>query len=357
MKILLFIDSLGGGGAQRQLVGLAKMLKERDYDVKVAVYHDLPYYLPLLEASKIPVRLVYGSAAKRICSFYKLTKSYKPDWVISYLESPSLIACIVKLLTRYKLIVSERNTSQIFDRTTHIRFEFFRLADYVVPNAYSQEKFIAINAPYLKHKTLTINNFVDTELFRPGPKYGNRNHIQEIVVAASIWKPKNTLKFIEAIGLLVKKYKRFHVSWYGKVPEHHEYVSECLALIDSMGVSNYISLNDKTQNIREIYQVADLFCLPSFYEGTPNVIGEAMSCGLPIVCSDVCDNSIYVESGENGFLFNPKSSLDMSEKLYQALMLTDMAYQNMCKSSYNKAIKLFSAKKFIDRYLTIIENL
>ena len=43
-RILLFIDSLGAGGAQRQLVGLAVMLKRRGYAVKVVTYYDHPFY-------------------------------------------------------------------------------------------------------------------------------------------------------------------------------------------------------------------------------------------------------------------------------------------------------------------------
>ena len=44
MKILLFIDSLGSGGAQRQIVGLATMLKEKGYGVKMVTYYDIPFY-------------------------------------------------------------------------------------------------------------------------------------------------------------------------------------------------------------------------------------------------------------------------------------------------------------------------
>ena len=44
MRIILFTDCLGAGGAQRQLVGLAVMLKEKGYDVKVATYYDSDFY-------------------------------------------------------------------------------------------------------------------------------------------------------------------------------------------------------------------------------------------------------------------------------------------------------------------------
>ena len=46
MKIVLFIDSLCAGGAQRQLVGLAKLLKEKGVDTEVLTYHKDEFYLP-----------------------------------------------------------------------------------------------------------------------------------------------------------------------------------------------------------------------------------------------------------------------------------------------------------------------
>ena len=60
--------------------------------------------------------------------------------------------------------------------------------------------------------------------------------------------------------------------------------------------------------------------MSSFYEGTPNVICEAMSSGCPI-SSDVCDNARNVKENENGFLFNPRSPEDMAKKLEEALII------------------------------------
>ena len=62
MKILCFIDCLGAGGAQRQLVGLASMLHQRGIDVKVCYYHDIPYYKEYLEERGIEHVLIPSAA-------------------------------------------------------------------------------------------------------------------------------------------------------------------------------------------------------------------------------------------------------------------------------------------------------
>ena len=55
-RILCFIDSLGAGGAQRQLVNLAIGLKKRDYIVSFLVYHVDDFYLPILQENGIEIR-------------------------------------------------------------------------------------------------------------------------------------------------------------------------------------------------------------------------------------------------------------------------------------------------------------
>lgn len=58
-KIVLFTDCLGAGGAQRQLVGLAIMLKAKGYDVTVATYYDIEFYKKHLDDAGVrntPVR-------------------------------------------------------------------------------------------------------------------------------------------------------------------------------------------------------------------------------------------------------------------------------------------------------------
>ena len=52
-RILCFVDSLVAGGAQRQLVGLAVLLQQKGYVVKVITYHNIPFYLPYLNENKV----------------------------------------------------------------------------------------------------------------------------------------------------------------------------------------------------------------------------------------------------------------------------------------------------------------
>lgn len=355
-KIILFTDSLGAGGAQRQLVGLAKLLNDTGEDVTVLTYHKDEFYLPFLQENSIKYILLKATrgALKRIIGVCRYIRKENPDVLIAYQEVPSLIACIAKICTpKIKLIVSERNTTQVIDKKVEIRFFLYRWADTIVPNSYSQERFIKEHYPKLLNKVTTITNFVDIEKFDVSENKEISNK-PVIMVAATIFNSKNTLGLINAVSLINKEERNFVIKWYGYSEHFSTYYNQCLERIKEYGLEDCIQLLPKTQNIKECYQMADYFCLPSFYEGTPNVICEAISCGLPVLCSDVCDNAIYVHEGDNGFLFNPKSPESIANAIKRMLSLDEKQYAEFSKNSRVIAEEKLSEMLFLKKYEDII---
>lgn len=352
-KILCLIDALGPGGAERQMTGLASMLKRKGYEIKIVYFESKDFFVHQLLNNGILVKYIDSSKGKlRLLKDIRWeVKSFSPEIVISYLQSSSIMACLLKLSgLKYKLIVSERNTNTCKSMRDIFRFNLFRVADYVVPNSYSQQTFINDHFPFLKDKIRVIVNFVDTEQFAPVEK--KRKNL--ILVVATIWPSKNTIGFIKALKILKDNGFDFYVKWFGKISDHNDYLHNCETLINELKLQDYIELLDKTQNIAEEYRKADYFCLPSFYEGTPNAICEAMASGLPIICSNVCDNSKYVESGENGFLFDPKDPKDIAIALEKMLTLEDITYQLFKKESRKKAVEDLSMNKFVNAYLDLM---
>lgn len=356
MKLILFIDCLGAGGAQRQFVGLAIMLKERGYNVKVSTYYDIDFYKKQLDDAGVPNELIpeANDTKKRIIAVRKYFKKEHPDWVIAYQETPSLVACATKVLgCEFKLIVSERNTTQGVGMNEHVRFFLYRWADWIVPNSYSQERFLKHKYPWMEKKLQTITNFVDLEHFSFVER--TRRDIPEIVVVATIWESKNTLGFIEAVKILLLKGLKFHVSWYGKSIQDIDYFNKCYNKIKDYKIDDFIELKEKTPQIKSVYHNADFFCLPSYYEGTPNVICEAISTGLPVACSNVCDNSIYVHEGMNGFLFNPYNTHSIVLALEKLFNIDKNFYDKMSRESRRIADVTLSKEFFFNKYDKLLQ--
>jgi glycosyltransferase involved in cell wall biosynthesis len=358
-KILLFINSLGPGGAERQLAGLACMLKKNGYTIEVLCYDNNLFYKPLLDKEGVKITLLNSKKSKyqKIISAHNKIKAFNPDIVISYLEMASIITCIDKLIFRakYILFVSERNTTTIMNLSEKIRFFLFKIANIIIPNSYSQKDFINKNFPDLSKKTRVISNFVDTEHFN-NDLIRERHNIPKILIAAGICESKNTIGLIEAAKILKEKNIKCIFEWYGVVKPKSEYTQTCEKKVKEYELEEYFKFHEKTTKIKEAYLNADYFCLPSIFEGTPNVIAEAMACKLPIICSNVCDNHLYVTEGKTGFLFNPQKYNDIADAIIKALNLSDNAYKNMCETNRKVAEEKFSPQNFIDKYINIIES-
>ena len=356
-KIILFTDSLGAGGAQRQLCGLALMLKKLEYDVTVITYCRSDFYKGYMDENLVR-NVIVGEgrgAVQRILAIRKFLKAENPDWVIAYQETPSLISSFIKSTgVKFKLIVSERNTTQEIKSKDKVRFFLYRFANAVVPNSYSQESILSSRYAWMRKKLKTITNFVDLNSF--AFNIHTRNDMPLIVTAASIWPPKNILGFIEALRILAQKDVVFKAKWYGYSEANEEYFKLAQAKIEEYGLNQYIELLPKTPNIAEEYRKCDYFCLPSFYEGVPNVIAEAMAIGRPILCSNVCDNPRYVVEGLNGYLFDPYNPEDMADKILKGLSISDHEYSQMCQESRKRAEKMLSMDTFINKYIEIIEG-
>ena len=76
-------------------------------------------------------------------------------------------------------------------------------------------------------------------------------------------------------------------------------------LINKLGLEKQVHLLGYRNDVAEIYKVSNIFIFPSKREGLPVSLMEAMSCGLPVICSNVRGNRDLVQSKKNGFLLYP----------------------------------------------------
>ena len=354
MKILCMIENLGQGGAERQLIGLAILLAKEGNEVRIIIYDEDFFYLPLLKGTGVVCEYIDKAKNKimRIPRILRYVAKYKPDLIISFLANPSIIACVAKILVGgFRLIVSERNTNQSISFKDKIRFHLFKYADRIVPNSHSQKEFIKSHYPKLSDKVVTITNFVDTDYFCPNNEK-QVNDVLKMVCVGRISQQKNVKLFIRAIKRVVDSGVHLEVDWYGLA--FHPYSDECEDMVNSLHLQEILHFHKETSDVKTVYHQADVMILPSLYEGFPNAICEAMSCGLPVLCSDVCDNGRIVRDGENGILFDPLSVDGMAATIIRFSRLSHEEREMMGKKSRDFAINDFSAKSFFAKYKQLI---
>ncbi len=357
MRILCLIDSLGSGGAQRQLVGLADLLKAKGNVVKVVYYHDVHFFKPFLEERGVESEYLAGITTKfsKFWKVFQLVKVYKPDVLIAYLDGATMLGCLLRIAgLKFRLIVSERSITEFLNWKRRIKFFLYRWSDAIVPNSYAESELIGKFFPVLKNKIHTVTNFVDTDYFSPVQAGKATSPTIRILCVARIGSEKNVMLFMQAVKLVVERGYSVRVDWFGtpsqKTPE---YFKACLTERGRLDMTDIFNFKPASGQIRDEYRKADVFCLPSLYEGFPNVICEAMSCGLPVLCSRVGDNPRLVEEGKNGYLFPPDEVEKIADSIIRFCECSQEKKIEMGQYSRRIAVQRFSGEKFVSQYMEI----
>lgn len=357
-KILCLIDRLSYGGAERQLKGLALLLKQKGYNVEMATYHDFDFSTEDLEANNIPLHRISqkSNPLTKLLAVRRLINKQKYDVVIAYKSGVTMLACLLKLMGgQFRLIVSERNTTQVLTKREKLKFWLYRYADYVVPNSYAQAEFINSHYPPLTNKTVAITNFTVTDYFCPADNATNR--VPVILTTARVAKQKNVMAYLKAVRMLKEKGLEAKFQWFGNVQTgEEEYALKCKETVTALGIADVFEFHPATSHILSVYQQCDIFCLPSLYEGFPNALCEAMSCGKPVLCSRVCDNESIVNEDENGLLFDPKGADDIAEKLMRMVRMPKDQKEQWGRRSRELAVEKLSEESFVNQYITLIEH-
>ena len=220
----------------------------------------------------------------------------------------------------------------------------------MVCNNHSQEEFIRRVCPSLSKKVRTIPNFVDLTGFTPAAGSRDGESPVKIVVTARVCPRKNVTGLILAARELLKIRKDFRIDWYGMTRED-AYFRKCRKMIDKLGLKDLFAIHEAASDVENIYRNSDIFCLPSFYEGTSNSLAEALASGLPAVCSRVGDNTRYVKEGFDGFLFDPHDPRSMSAAIDRAL---DSDLASLGASGRKIAEEHLSIDNFRKSYLELV---
>ncbi len=362
-KVILFIDNLGSGGAQRQVANVAVLLKNAGYEVSVLVYQDIPFYKHILDENNVPVVLkeAKGTVSRMLC-IRKYLKNSGADVVISFLAVPCFVACFSKMgHKKWKLITTERSAK--LSTFTSKKFRFFnmfeRFSDAKVGNSHNSIRMWQKYYPQYNDKYSVIYNhiIVPDEFVNFEHEYLNGGKVR-LAIAASYQELKNPLRVIEAVNMLSDEQKlRLEVNWYGRTEVSSgdtETYDKAVQMIKDYNLDGMVHLNNETSEIYRIMSESDVVGLFSTVEGLPNTICEAMTMGKPVVMSKVSDFDVLVT--DNGYLCDPESVESIKESLVKLIETPKEELERMGKYSKEKAKELFSDEAITKQWIDIIER-
>ena len=317
IRVLLLISNLEYGGAQRQIVELSNNIDRSRFDLHICSLSD---YAPLAN------QLKQGTGFHIIKKHFKFDATVIPrltlllrrlniDIIHSFLFDAEIAARLAGLMAGTRGIIgSERNTNHHFKRRQLLAYNLTRRAvDLIIANSRAGAEF---NSRVLGHDMSMyriIHNGVDTNRFAPRDSSPLREELgilgNEAVVGmfASFKEQKNHPLFFAAAQRVLNKISnvRFllvgdmlHAGLHGS----DVYMSRMNNLVDELGIRDRCLFLGNRDDVEQLYCVCDLTVLPSLFEGTPNALLESMACGIPVVATNISDNSIIVSDNETGYI-------------------------------------------------------
>ena len=357
-RIVFVIDKLESGGAQRQLVMLAAALKDRGYGVEVFVYHRDDFFADDFRKAGVSVSLVtFRNKVHLVHAMRKAIKASGPDMVISYLAGPNALMELIGLFRRrFALLISER-CLEVNGRKRFMRYGLHFLADAVVCNSHSQYHHILETFSRLADRTHIIANGVDLKRFSLAEPSPGRPEKLRILVLARVHPQKNPFTLVEAVEIVRREQPKLEVlvDWYGDPWwQNEDYCFRLKEAIERRGLKGIFCVHPAVKNVEPLYHEADVVCLPSLYEGTSNVIREAMACGIPLLASRTGDNPRLVKEGQNGLLFDASSAKDIADKIICFAKKSCAAKREMGLKGRELIEDMFSSDSVFDNYIELI---
>ena len=226
-----------------------------------------------------------------------------------FAHDPTLIALLVKMLTSipFSFTAHARDLVQIGQQAL---IERIAEASVVVTCSDVNMEYVNEHVPApLRDKIRLIHHGVNLEGFQPVPREHSPDESPLILSVGRLVEKKGFPDLVRACARLKQAGRRFRCVIYGEGPLSDELTQ----LIHSLGLAAEVTLAGacSQQELIPIFQHADVFALTPFVaadgdrDGIPNVLVEAMACGLPVVSTNVAGIPELVRHDENGLLVMP----------------------------------------------------
>ena len=366
LKILLVIDSLGAGGAQRQMSWLAAGLAGRGHAVTLFNYYPaLDHFRPELEGTGVELVDVFKQSrfdTAPLSRLRALLAEQPYDILLSFLNTPNVYSILATLGRRVpKLVVSER---LMFPegrlRTgTWARYQSYRFADAITVNSYHQRDRILEKFPWSAPKLTAIWNGVDLAAYRPVTAAATGNATTRFLAVGSVVPQKNAPVLVRALAEARSRGLDVQVDWAGKTPNKAASLAEYQKtsdLVDELGLKEHWRWLGNCSEMNQLYPRYDALVHPSYLEGLPNAICEALASGLPVIASSIGDHKRLVDRG-NGWVFEHDRHEQLADLMAQFANMPVDERREMGDASRSLAEARLSRQALVDKYEYLLTGL
>ena len=325
--IALFCTSLSGGGAERVLLNLAEGFIASGHMVDLVLIHKEGEYLEQVPDGVNIIDLQAANNIHAMIKFWGYVHKSRPDVVVSTLLPASQAAIIVQkfLKKKHRLFVRVDNTlSREMEDVSwrkYLRVKWlYPLAQHfiTVSNGVADDLESYLNIP--RHKIHTIYNPMQIEAIQMQAKQAISHtwfdaEVPLIITMGRLASQKNMELLIETVAA-IRQQCEVRLMILGK-GEQEDYLC---SLVHRLQLDEVVEFLGFQPNPYAYLAQADLFVLPSLFEGFGNVIVEALACGVPVVSTDCPHGPAEIlEQGKYGILVPPGDRNALGKAILEAL--------------------------------------
>ena len=365
ISVLYLIDSLGPGGAQRQLVTLLRSLDPDAVHPEVAYYHDIPHFEPELAERGVRLHRLGGTGGKdpRVTlSLSSLLRDGRYDILHSYLRTPGAIARVATIGSGVPVVVSERNV-RLDSSGMRLFLErvLSRRAAAMVVNAEATAKEVRHLLPSWSGRVHVVPNGIEwrepTEAERAGARDFRMRHLgsSDVLLGAvgRVEEQKGPDVLVRALGELpAAVLERLKVVWVG--PRVDGRLAESVErAAGASGLTDRFALLPETDDTRSVYLGVDCLILPSRWEGLPNVVMESLAHGTPVIATDVGDTAKLFPDDGGGWLVQPDDSNALAGTIVDMVNTTPEARAEAGAKGARFVLENYSSARLAERTLGV----
>ena len=364
IRVMFVMLQLNAGGSERVVLDLARGLGSDQFEIYVVAFRGGVLEGPLRRICN-DVFIVEKKRRFDLSAMLQLAKIVR-DHHIDIVNAHHYMPCFysflgTRIMNRKKLIYTEHSVPEVegIASSTHGKIFYwmlFRMNAVIGVSREITEKFIGLYPRHVE-KFHEILNGVDIEKFTvKGVREDVRDHWglskDHFVVGtvANFRKVKNHVCLVRAVARLKDDYPQLRLFLVGTGfpgdPENSE--EEIRELIRGLGLQDRVILAGYQDNIPEMLSAFDVFCLPSFSEGLPVSVLEAMAAGVPVVGSHVRGIKEVVKNRETGLLFQPDNDSELAGRLKSLLDSKSFA-RSLAANAFDYVQKMHSKTIWIEK--------
>lgn len=369
LRVTFFIDKLGQGGAQTQLLLIAKGLDRKRFDVSIATF----YPGGVMEDAFHQVPNVRFACFKRrhkldftpVLQAARFLRRNRTDVVMAFLPVASVMGMAAATIARVPVRIATKRTGGpkrasfgdgMFRALEH---RFARRADAAVANSDAGREYL-VEQGVRPERALTVWNGVDLDgldakagAADEAPVFEKGEGERVVGMAASMTPQKDQATLLRAAAIVKREVPnvRYVLLGDGPLRESLEELSRDLGIADDVAFMGFRS------DVAAFYRTFDLGVLATIHpEGHSNFLLEAMALGCPVIASDTGGTDEFVIDGETGRLVPPQEPEALAAAIVD--LLKDEAKAKRLASAGQRFVREgFSVERMVETYATMFEDL